>query len=74
MRILREGDCLSAAKCYLCNKNEKAMTETMDRDATLKRFQMARQRKRDCIARLEKSMKEEYEKRTGKTADYFFAL
>lgn len=44
------------------------------REEALARFPKARQQKRECIARLEKSMKAEYEKRTGKTADYFFAL
>jgi hypothetical protein len=44
------------------------------REEALMRFQKARQKKRDCIARLEKSMKAEYEKRTGKKAEYFFAL
>lgn len=46
----------------------------MTREQAIERFQQAQQRKRECIARLEKSMKETYEKRTGKTADYFFAL
>ena len=44
------------------------------KEEVLLRFQKARQKKRECIARLEKSMKDEYEKRTGKTPDYFFAL
>lgn len=44
------------------------------KEDVLARFQEARQRKRDCIARLEKSMKADYEKRTGKSPDYFFAL
>ena len=44
------------------------------KEEVLARFQEARQKKRDCIARLEKSMKADYEKRTGKTPDYFFAL
>lgn len=44
------------------------------REEVLARFQKARQKKRDCIARLEKSLKADYEKRTGKTPDYFFAL
>ncbi len=46
----------------------------MTREEAQKRFETARQKKRDCLTRLEKNMKEEYEKRTGKTADYFFAL
>ena len=44
------------------------------KEEMLERFQKARQQKRDCIARLEKSMKETYEQRTGMSADYFFAL
>ena len=44
------------------------------KEEALARFQQARQKKRDCIARLEKSMKADYEKRTGKTPNYFFAL
>ena len=44
------------------------------KEEALARFQQARQKKRDCIARLEKSMKADYEKRTGKTSNYFFAL
>ena len=44
------------------------------REQALTRFQRAKLRKRECIDRLEKTMKVDYEKRTGKTADYFFAL
>jgi hypothetical protein len=44
------------------------------REQALTRFQRAKLRKRECIDRLEKTMKVAYEKRTGKTADYFFAL
>lgn len=47
---------------------------TRTREETLSRFQQAKQRKKDCVDRLEKSMKASYEKKTGKTADYFFAL
>lgn len=44
------------------------------RNEVLARFEAARQHKRELINRLEKSMKEEYEKETGKAANYFFAL
>lgn len=44
------------------------------REQALARFQRAKLRKRECIDKLEKTMKVAYEKRTGKTADYFFAL
>lgn len=40
----------------------------------MERFMKAKQRKRECLARLEKSMKEDYERQTGKSADYFFVL
>ncbi len=44
------------------------------KEETLAKFQAARERKRVCLAKLEKSMKEAYKKRTGKEADTFFAL
>lgn len=44
------------------------------REQALSRLKKAQQRKRECIARLEKSMKTTYEERTGKPANYFFAL
>ena len=44
------------------------------REEVLARFQAARQMKRECLAELEQSMKETYEKRTGEKPDYFFAL
>lgn len=40
----------------------------------LAKFQAAREKKRECLAHLEKSMKEEYRERTGKEAKKFFAL
>ena len=44
------------------------------KEETLAKFQAAREKKRVCLAKLEKSMKETYKKRTGKEADTFFAL
>lgn len=44
------------------------------KEETLAKFQAARERKRVCLAKLEKSMREAYKKRTGKEADTFFAL
>lgn len=40
----------------------------------LDKFQAAREKKRKCLAQLEKSMKETYKERTGKEAEKFFAL
>lgn len=50
------------------------MIMAMTKEDIQKRFQKAKQRKRECIAKLEKTMKATYEEKTGKTADYFFAL
>ncbi len=36
----------------------------MTKDEALKRFQQAKQRKHECLAKLEKSMKESYEEKT----------
>lgn len=44
------------------------------KEETLVKFQVAREKKRECLMQLEKSMKEAYKKRTGKDADNFFAL
>lgn len=38
------------------------------------RFMAAKQKKQEVLCRLEKTMKEEYEKRTGLKANYFFAM
>lgn len=44
------------------------------KEETLAKFKAAREKKRTCLANLEKSMKEAYKKRTGKEAETFFAL
>lgn len=44
------------------------------KEETLAKFKEAREKKRTCLANLEKSMKEAYKKRTGKEAETFFAL
>ncbi len=38
------------------------------------RFQAAKDRKRECLKLLEKTMKDTYKKRMGKEAEHFFAL
>ncbi|MDD2603073.1 MAG: hypothetical protein WCS17_05935 [Prevotella sp.] len=48
--------------------------KTMTREEALTRFLTARQHKREVVADLEKTMKAEYEKETGKKANYFFSL
>lgn len=44
------------------------------REEALAKFQAAREKKHECLAQLEKSMKDTYKKRTGKEAKKFFAL
>ena len=44
------------------------------REAVLTKFQTAKEKKKECLVQLEKSMKEEYKKRTGKEVENFFAL
>ena len=50
------------------------MVKTKATEETLAKFKAAREKKRTCLANLEKSMKEAYKKRTGKEAETFFAL
>lgn len=50
------------------------MKTKIKREEALDKFQAARERKRECLVQLEKSMKETYKKRTGKEAEFFFAL
>lgn len=40
----------------------------------LAKFKSAKEKKHECLASLEKSMKETYKQRTGKEAKTFFAL
>ncbi len=40
----------------------------------LAKFQVAKNKKRECLKQLEKSMKEIYKEHTGKEAENFFAL
>ena len=44
------------------------------REEVLTKFQTAKEKKKECLVHLEKSMKEEYKKRTGKEVENFFAL
>ena len=64
-------------KCYLCKQKGEieymAKTKITKKEA-LDKFQAAREKKRKCLAQLEKSMKETYKERTGKEAEKFFAL
>lgn len=44
------------------------------KEEALAKFQAAKDKKRECLKSLEKTMKETYKKRTGKEAENFFAL
>lgn len=48
--------------------------DKITRDEALAKFRAAKEKKRECLKRLEKSMKEIYKKQTGKEAENFFAL
>ncbi len=50
------------------------MTTKRSREDVVARFYAARDKKRQCVAELEKMMKESYEKRTGNKAETFFTL
>ncbi|MGI6231630.1 MAG: hypothetical protein ACOYJF_02120 [Prevotella sp.] len=47
---------------------------TKKREEALARVNAAKRRKREIAAELEKEMKAQYEKETGKKANYFFVL
>lgn len=49
-------------------------TKKQTREEVLAKFHAAKNKKQECLAELEMTMKETYEKRTGKKADKFFAL
>ena len=46
----------------------------MTREEAMTRFMVAKKKKRLCVARLEEKMKQTYEQRTGKPANYTFVL
>ncbi len=48
--------------------------QTLTREGALARFEAARRKKRECVERIEKRMKQTYESRTGKKANYTFVL
>lgn len=50
------------------------MKTKMTKEEALAKFQAAKKKKSECLAQLEKTMKETYKKRTGKEAEKFFAL
>jgi vacuolar-type H+-ATPase subunit H len=46
----------------------------MTKEEAMTRFMAAKEKKRQCVERLEEKMKQTYEKRTGKPANYTFVL
>ena len=46
----------------------------MTKDEAMARFMAAKEKKRQCVKRLEEKMKAAYEERTGKPAQYTFVL
>ena len=46
----------------------------MTKDEAMARFMAAKEKKRQCVKRLEEKMKVAYEERTGKPAQYTFVL
>lgn len=50
------------------------MKRNNKREEVLAKFQAAREKKRECLIQLEKSMKETYKKRTGKEGRFNSAI
>lgn len=50
------------------------MKEKITTEEAFAKFQAAKAKKRECLASLEKTMKETYKQRTGKEAKNFFVL
>ena len=48
--------------------------DKMTREEVLIKLRAAKEKKRECLKQLEKSMKEIYKEHTGKEAEHFFAL
>ncbi|WP_294588385.1 hypothetical protein [uncultured Bacteroides sp.] len=48
------------------------MNAKITEEEVLAKFQAAKSKKRECLVKLEKTMKETYKKRTGKEAKKFF--
>lgn len=48
--------------------------EQLNYEQAMHKFMAAKARKRKALEHIEAEMKESYEKRTGRSADYFFAM
>lgn len=66
---------ISEKLLFFCRKQRKYMMKAKKtREEVLTKFQTAKEKKKECLVQLEKSMKEEYKKRTDKEVENFFAL
>ena len=48
--------------------------QTITKELALSRLRASMTKKRDCINRLENRMRNQYERKTGLSANYFFAM
>lgn len=65
---------ISEKLLFLQKQRKYMMKAKKTREEVLTKFQTAKEKKKECLVQLEKSMKEEYKKRTGKEVENFFAL
>lgn len=64
---------LHSACTVLAASNPKRK-DIMTKNEAMARFMAAKEKKRQCVERLEERMKKTYEQRTGKPANYTFVL
>lgn len=63
-----------AEKSYFCSQITVKNDTTMTKEEAMARFMAAKEKKQQCVARLEEKMKQAYEQRTSKPANYTFVL
>ena len=55
-------------------QRETLNNDVMTKEEAMTRFMAAKEKKRQCVAWLEEKMKQSYEQRTDKPANYTFVL
>ena len=60
--------------CVTLQSNSYNMEKQDEMTAVMGRLKAARERKRELMARFETEMKADYERATGRKANYFFAM
>lgn len=60
--------------CTFVEKIQPMEKSKINREEALAKFKAAKNKKQECLKRLEKSMKEIYKEQTGEEAKNFFAL